>query len=80
MEQVAPPQEWCPAALAPEKSITSSVSWVLPPAATLNASLKLRATVSELLCLHPVALAQVSAQAFESRHGKLELNLRLQAL
>lgn len=62
MEQVAPRQEWSQAALVLEKSIMSFVSWGLPPAVTLNVLLKLLATVSALLCLHLVELAQVSVQ------------------
>lgn len=46
VEQEARPQEWCQAALVPEKSITSSVSLAPLPAGTLNALLKLPATVS----------------------------------
>lgn len=62
MEQVVPHQEWYQAALVPEKSIMCFVSWDRLPAVTLNVLLKLLATVSALLYLHLVELAQVSVQ------------------
>lgn len=77
MEQVAPHQEWCRAALAPEKSIISFASWVQLPAVTPNALLKLPAIVSALLCLHLVELEQVSLQSFLTSSGKFGLDFRL---
>lgn len=65
MEQAVQRQEWCQAALVPEKSTIFFVFWALQPAVTLNVLQKLLAIAFALPCPHHAELELVSVNVFD---------------